>query len=80
MPSYSIPQTAYKSPFSVKKEHFRPNVGPGTYKADDMIKSGSGIVISPSKINRSMLDLKRVQNETNVAPGRYSVNISSFPS
>lgn len=78
MPRYSIPKTVYESPFTVSKERLMPNVGPGTYKSDEMINSGTGVVISPSKMNRSMLDVKRAREETNLAPGRYSVNISSF--
>jgi len=78
MPRYSIPKTVYESPFTVSKERLNSNVGPGAYKSDEMINSGTGVVISPSKMNRSMLDVKRAKEETHLAPGRYSVNISSF--
>ena len=64
-------------PFAVRKEQFRPSIGPNTYSQQKM-EVGSSAVISPGKWNRSTIDIKRTTNETNLGPGRYKINSSSF--
>ena len=78
MPRYSIPRSIYKSPFDVKKLEDLPNIGPGRYDSK-LIRSSSGVKISPSKSTKSLISDKAVKNLTGVGPGAYETNISTFP-
>mmetsp|Transcript_22114 Transcript_22114/g.29556 ORF Transcript_22114/g.29556 Transcript_22114/m.29556 type:complete len:83 (-) Transcript_22114:159-407(-) len=70
VPQYTIPRQRKIPPFAVKKEHLNPEIGPGSYAAPKRL-TNSSVVISPSKYNRSTIDVRRARKETALGPGRY---------
>ena len=77
LPKYSIPRQKYVSPFEVKKEQLRPNIGPNTY-VPKTVKLGSSVMISDSRLNRSTIDIRRAMFEKNIGPGYYKLKASVF--
>ena len=77
MPRYSVPKTIYHSYFGLKPREI-PTLGPGAYESHNRSSSES-VIISPGKINKSLISESRARIEAAVGPGAYyPQNMTSF--
>ena len=71
-PKCAFTKTRRPDPFAVDKEQLRPNIGPNSYVPAKLdARRSSDAIISPTKYNRSTIDIKRTRRESLLGPGRY---------